>query len=251
MTAGIDIVQITDLHIRADPESRMQGRDTLDTLRQVLTKIDTEEGAPVMVLATGDLTDAAEPVAYQRLRPLLAGMGTPVYVIPGNHDLVPVMEEYLVGEPIRYVASVVVGEWTLVFVDTTIPHQTEGHLDDERLAALDREIGDASTSHVMVVMHHQPVPTGSPLDDCGLMNGDSFNRVLDRHTHVRAVLWGHVHHIHDSERNGVRRLGSPSTCIQFLTREGVDDEFFDEPPAYRRLRLMDDGSIETEVVWLD
>lgn len=251
MTAGIDIIQITDLHIRADPDSRMQGRDTLDTLRQVLTKIDTEEGTPVMVLATGDLTDAAEPVAYQRLRPLLAGIGVPVYVIPGNHDLVPEMEEYLVGEPIRYVASVAVGEWTLVFVDTTIPHQTEGHLDDDRLAALDREIGDAATPHVMVVMHHQPVPTGSPLDDCGLMNGDAFNQVLDHHTHVRAVLWGHVHHIHDSTRNGVRRLGSPSTCIQFLTRAGVDDKFFDEPPAYRRLRLMDDGSLETEVVWLD
>lgn len=251
MTSGVEIIQITDMHIRGNPKSRMQGRDTLATLRQVLNRIDAHETSPAMVLATGDLTDAAEPAAYQRLRPLLAGIGVPVYVIPGNHDLVPVMEEYLVGEPIRHTTSETAGAWTLVFVDTTIPHQTEGHLDDDRLAVLDREIGDAATPHVMVVMHHQPVPTGSPLDDCGLMNGDAFNRVLDRHDNVRAVLWGHIHHIHDSERNGVRRLGSPSTCIQFLTRDGVDDEFFDEPPAYRRLRLMDDGSVETEVVWLD
>ena len=251
MTGGVDILQITDLHIHSDPARRVHGRDTLTTLQHVVDAIGRDETAPAMVLATGDLTDNADPIAYQRLRPLLSALGSPVYVIPGNHDLVPAMDEHLVGEPIRHVGSVTAADWTLVFVDTTIPHQTEGHLDDDRLADVDREISKAATPYVMVVMHHQPVPIGSPLDTCGLMNADALYEVLDRYPAVKGLLWGHIHHTHDSDRNGVRRLGTPSTCAQFLNKMGTDAEFTDEPPAYRRLRLKDDGTIETAVVWVD
>ncbi|MEM7120876.1 MAG: metallophosphoesterase [Pseudomonadota bacterium] len=250
MTSGVDIVQITDLHIHSNPEKRVHGRDSLATLQQVVDAIRRDETTPAIVLATGDLTDNAKPVAYDRLRPILSALDLPVYIIPGNHDLVPAMEDGLVGGAIHYVPTKEVGAWTLVFVDTTIPHKTEGHLDDQRLDALDRVIGEAGTPHVMVVMHHQPVPIGSPLDVCGLMNADALYDVLDRHEAVKGLLWGHIHHIHDSMRNGVRRLGTPATCAQFLNKMGVDATFTDEPPAYRRLRLNDDGTIDTDVVWV-
>ncbi len=251
MTSGVDIIQITDLHIHSDPAKRVHGRDTVATLQQVVDAIGRDETTPAIVLATGDLTDNAKPAAYDRLRPLLAALDLPVYVIPGNHDLVPAMEERLVGGAIHHVSSKAAGAWTLAFLDTTIPHQTEGHLDDERLEALDREIKEADTPHVMVVMHHQPVPIGSPLDVCGLMNAEALYDVMDRHAAVKGLLWGHIHHTHDSSRNGVRRLGTPSTCAQFLNKAGIDATFTDEPPAYRRLRLNDDGTIETDVVWVD
>jgi len=160
------------------------------------------------------------------------------------------MRAHLVGGPIHLVDAVTVGDWTVVLIDSTVPDEVHGHLDADRLAVLDREIGAARTSHVLVVMHHQPAPIGSPLDVCGLMNADDLYDVLDRHATVKGLLWGHIHHEHDSERKGVRRIGTPSTCIQFLNEPGAGIAYTDQPPAYRRLRLRDDGAIETEVVWI-
>jgi Icc protein len=82
------------------------------------------------------------------------------------------------------------------------------------------------------------------------MNADDLYGVLDRHDKVKALVWGHIHHEHDSERRGVRRLGTPSTCFQFATDIHAELESTDQPPAYRRLRLHDDGRVETEVVWV-
>jgi Icc protein len=64
------------------------------------------------------------------------------------------------------------------------------------------------------------------------------------------VNWGHVHQSFDRRRHGVRLLGTPSTCAQFLP---LSNEFAVDarPPAYRRLILRCDGTIETEVVWVE
>jgi Icc protein len=64
------------------------------------------------------------------------------------------------------------------------------------------------------------------------------------------VLWGHVHQEIDWQRNGVRLLASPSTCVQFA----AGSEKFracDKPPGYRWLELHGDGRIGTGVsrVW--
>ena len=53
----------------------------------------------------------------------------------------------------------------------------------------------------------------------------------------------------DGLRKGVRLLATPSTCAQFLPN--VDDFAVDpRPPAYRTLELRADGSLLTEVVWV-
>ena len=75
----------------------------------------------------------------------------------------------------------------------------------------------------------------------------SFLPITDRYACVRAIVWGHVHQSHDSRRKGVRLLATPSTCAQFLPHS---DHFAIDPapPAYRRLTLRADGTIDTEVV---
>jgi Icc protein len=67
---------------------------------------------------------------------------------------------------------------------------------------------------------------------------------------VRGLVWGHVHQRYDALRNGVRLLATPSTCAQFLPRA---EQFAVDrmPPAYRTLELKADGSITTEVVWVE
>jgi Icc protein len=88
------------------------------------------------------------------------------------------------------------------------------------------------------------------LDRVGLENAPEFLATIDRHPNVRAVVWGHVHQSYDALRKGVRLLATPSTCAQFLAL--ADDFAVDpRPPAYRTLELRADGSLLTEVVWLD
>jgi Icc protein len=103
----------------------------------------------------------------------------------------------------------------------------------------------------MVFVHHHPVAMASRwLDTVGMENADDFFRVLDAHPQVRAVGWGHVHQCFDTRRRGVRLLATPSTCAQFLPQA---NEFAVDarPPAYRRITLQPDGTLETEVVWVE
>ena len=60
------------------------------------------------------------------------------------------------------------------------------------------------------------------------------------------LLRGGSRNAFDAERNGVRLLATPSTCVQFATGS---DEFrvSDELPGYRWLRLHADGRLETGI----
>jgi Icc protein len=59
-----------------------------------------------------------------------------------------------------------------------------------------------------------------------------------------------VHQALDSFVGGVRFMATPATCAQFLpgSREFAID---DRPPGYRVLELNLDGTITTEVCWLE
>ena len=50
----------------------------------------------------------------------------------------------------------------------------------------------------------------------------------------------------EKERNGVRLMASPSSCIQFAPNSR-DFRMDDQPPGYRWLELAPDGGIETGV----
>jgi Icc protein len=112
-------------------------------------------------------------------------------------------------------------------------------------------LSDAGTRHCMVCLHHHPVPMSSRwLDRVGLNNAAEFLHTIDAHRNVRAVVWGHVHQNYDALRKDVRMLATPSTCAQFAPNSdafAVDSR----PPAYRTFELRPDGSLLTEVVWLE
>jgi Icc protein len=45
-------------------------------------------------------------------------------------------------------------------------------------------------------------------------------------------------------------LATPSTCAQFLPL-AADFSVDSRPPAYRRMTLHPDGTLDTEVVWVE
>lgn len=242
------VVQVTDSHLFADTEGKLLGLNTQFSLDKVLERVHEEQKNMDLLLATGDLAQDASYEAYKRLEMALMDFGVPIYWLEGNHDKPAPMIKALEAHKGRISpCSLTRDNWTLVMLDSTIPDEVPGELYDEDLAFLDQALKSAEGEHIMVCLHHHPVPMGCKwLDTQVVASADKFFQVLDRYPKVRAVLWGHVHQEFDGERNGVRLISTPSTCVQF---KPLSDDFSvdDVPPGYRWLDLYPDGRIDTAV----
>lgn len=255
-TAGVTlmpvlrIVQFTDPHLYADEAGLLRGVATLPALTSTLACARERDWPVDAVLVTGDIVQD-DPGGYAHFRRLFGSLGVPVLCLPGNHDDPEAMRHELGRAPFVVGGAVDLGTWRIVLLDSCIAGSAGGRLSEASLAALEAELAGCADRHVMVCLHHHPVTMSSRwLDQVGLANADEFFRIIDRHRNVRAIVWGHVHQRYDGMHKGVRLMGTPSTCAQFLP---LSDEFAVDPrpPAYRTLELRPDGSLDTRVVWLD
>lgn len=246
----VRIVQFTDTHLFGSASDTLRGIATLATLQQTLRQAAAHVAAADAVIVSGDLVQD-DPAGYQPFRSVFGQLGKPVLTLPGNHDDLEAMRAAVSAPPFQYCGHRDFGRWRIVLVDSVIAGAAGGRVGAAALRSLRDSLASAGDRHVLVCLHHHPVPMRSRwLDTVGLENADEFFAVLDSHPQLRAVLWGHVHQGHDALRRGVRLLATPSTCAQFLPL--ADDFAIDtRPPAYRILELTADGAVNTEVLWLD
>jgi 3',5'-cyclic-AMP phosphodiesterase len=246
----VRLTHFTDSHLYGSEAEALRGVATLPALTAALARAQAHDWPPDALLVTGDIVQD-DPAGYAHFRRLFSALGLPVLCIPGNHDDPRAMRLELDAPPFVLGGHVDLGRWRIVLLDSCLPGSASGRLSPESLRALDAALGSAGKRHCMVCLHHHPVPMASRwLDRVGLENAAEFLATVDRHPNVRAIVWGHVHQSHDALRKGVRLLATPSTCAQFLPNS--DDFAVDvRPPAYRTLELRPDGSLLTEVVWLD
>jgi len=211
------VVQLSDCHLFADTQGKLLGLNTQFSLDKVLELIRREQPSPDLILATGDLSQDASLESYQRLGEALSSFTAPVYWLEGNHDKPAPMLKALDCDRERMSPCVLeIGNWTIVMLDSTIPGEVPGDLFDEDLKFLDDALAAANGEHLMVCLHHHPVPMECAwLDTQVVGSAEQFFAVIDRHPRVRAIIWGHVHQEYDEQRNGVRLLAVPSTCVQF------------------------------------
>ena len=240
----------TDPHLYGEEAASLRGVPTLPALTAALAHARAHAWPPDAVLVTGDLVQD-DPAGYPHFRRLFGALGLPVLCLPGNHDEPQAMRRELAGAPFVLDGFVDLGRWRIVLLDSCLPGSASGALSAEALAGLEQALGTAGTRHCLVCLHHHPVPMSSRwLDRVGLTNAAEFLHTIDAHRNVRAIVWGHVHQNYDALRKGVRLLATPSTCAQFLPQ--ADDFAVDpRPPAYRTLELRADGSLLTEVVWVE
>jgi 3',5'-cyclic-AMP phosphodiesterase len=244
------LTHFTDPHLYGEVNESLRGVATLPALSRALAHAQGHDWPPDAVLVTGDLVQD-DPAGYPHFRRLFGALGLPVLCLPGNHDEPRAMKRELAGAPFVLGGHVDMGRWRIVLLDSCIPGSAGGALSAQELALLDEALGSADGRHCLVCLHHHPVPLSSRwLDHVGLNNAAEFLHTIDQHKNVRAIVWGHVHQAYDALRKGVRLLATPSTCAQFLPNS--DDFAVDQrPPAYRTLELRADGSLLTEVVWVE
>ena len=203
------------------------------------------------VLVTGDLIQDDTPEAYDRFRELMLPLNLRVHCVPGNHDIRNLMRQVCCRPPFSYCAWEEIGNWLIIGIDSCVSDDAGGCVTADELERLSEIVISSPAKHVMVSLHHPPVPMGSKwLDTVGLKNGDEVLERLSSLKRVRIAAFGHVHQEYDQEHLGIRIIATPSTCRQFARGS---DEFAvdDNPPAYRRIELQKDGSLDTELIWVN
>jgi len=237
------LLHFTDTHLYAEPQREtLKGFNTTDSLIKVLNAAWHKYRQPAGILLGGDLTQDDSMASYVTLQKLIESRwhGIPVRAIPGNHDVADDLEN-IFGK----IDSLNLPCWRVVCVNSQFPGHVAGRLSAQALIELDQAI--SCDDHVLIMLHHPPVLLDSPwMDEINLKNADAFWRVLDKHSNVRGVLFGHAHQEFEVQRKAVRVMGSPSTCLQFMPGSEVC-EFERVEPGYRWLELHEDGSIQSGI----
>ncbi len=235
----------------AEADGDLRGTVTQDSLQRVLDHYQAGDWRADRALITGDLIQDASAEAYDRFRELLLPLNMRMHCVPGNHDVRDLMRPICSRPPFSYCAKEEVRDWLLLGLDSCVTGDAGGEIADEEFDRLDLIISESPAKHIMVCLHHPPIPMGSAwLDTVALKNGEELLQRLQAAGRVRLLVFGHVHQPYDAEHLGIQVIGTPSTCSQF---EPGSDEFAldDRPPAYRRITLNDDGSSSSDLIWVD
>ena len=247
----LKVVQITDTHLYGASTGKLLKMNTHESLSRVIDLILANETNGIdLILATGDIAQDASPEAYEKFLRMIEPLGASCRWTPGNHDQIHVMEQ-IAGTSQLCDKSIRLDGWKILFLNTAVIGQVHGRLANEELEFLRQALADCdqdpTVDHSLLCMHHNPVQGNAGwMKDIGLHNADAFWEIVEGSRSLNAVVYGHIHQELDYEYQGVRCLCTPSTCIQFkpdatsFTLDAIN-------PGYRRLHLLADGTIDSQV----
>jgi 3',5'-cyclic AMP phosphodiesterase CpdA len=236
------LFHLSDPHIGAD----WGVGDPIAKLAAAVEAARAVEPNPDAVLLSGDVADHAADDEYEQAKAILARLGAPLYVLPGNHDDRRAMRRHFGlagtdGQPVLY--AVDLGPMRLVVLDSTCVGEARGELDADRLAWLDEALAAVPQSPTILAMHHPPLATGVPAwDEIGLPPADrrALADVVTRHPQVCRIVAGHVHRTASAELGGRSVLAIPSTYVQArLDFAAQEIDLSAEPPGFAVHALVD------------
>ncbi|MGB3191379.1 MAG: 3',5'-cyclic-AMP phosphodiesterase [Limnoraphis sp.] len=247
-TEPIQVIQISDTHLFANPDQKMMGLTTADSLIAVLDRIRQLNINPDVLLITGDLSQDETSKSYQQLQALIQPFNTPAYWIPGNHDDLSVAESILRTKLISAEKTLKMGNWKFILLNSQCPGKVHGELTPESLNDLDSQLQQHPEQPTLIALHHPPVLIGSEwMDKIKLRNSEDLFAVIDRYSQVKLVIFGHIHQEFETIRNGVVYWGCPSTCVQFKPQSV--ELTFDQvaTPGFRVLTLYSNGEYNSKI----
>mgnify|MGYP001810052139 CR=1 FL=1 len=244
------LLQLTDLHLFADPTEQLLGITTQLGFETVLAQALRRTPAASGLILTGDLVQDDSASGYAYLAERLAATGLPFFSVPGNHDRHDLMRQCLGDVTPGKMALRRLDTWNLVFLDSSDPGVDSGRLGKEQIRRL-ADLLAAEETPTLIFLHHHPTPIGSTwMDTLGVVDGQELLALCDRHPQVRGIVFGHIHQEFTAQRGGYQLLGAPSTCVQFLPGS-VDFAVDPRPPGWRELLLHPDGRLTSQIMRLD
>ena len=233
------IAQISDTHIKPEGRLAYERVDTAWHLGRCVAHLLALDPRPDIVLATGDLVDAGLVDEYRLLARLLAPLPMPVYLIPGNHDAREPLREVFAHHhylPRAGFLHYAIDEHPLrlIGLDTLVPGQGGGVMDDERVRWLNARLAEAPRRPTLIFMHHPPFRTGiDRMDTQGVANADAMGKVIAQHPQVEAIVCGHLHRPIHTRWHGTVVTTAPSPAHQVALDLDKGDRlgWVMEPPA--------------------
>lgn len=247
------VVQLSDCHVSGQQLQAYRGSDPRASLEAIIDVV--LDWNPDLVLATGDLSEDASDASYAYLAEQFARLPMPVLGTPGNHDTPEGVRTCLprsaVDEPLVFSPGKSAGRssaaqtWQIILLGSAKPGEIGGRFEDRQLDEFEAVL-ESGRGPVLVALHHQPWPVGSPwIDRYALASPERFRGLVTANPRVRLVLWGHVHQaVRLDLGEGQVGLGAPSTVSNSLPGR---ERFTVDPdgPACRWLDLAPGGGFET------
>ncbi len=214
------ILHLSDTHFVGDGELLHERIDSDKNLAELFEGFAKSNARPEAIVFTGDLADAGQPDAYQRLRdlvePAAARLGAEVIWVMGNHDERAAFRKGLLdqdaddSEPVDRVFDI--NGLRIIALDSTIPGHHHGEITEQQLEWLAGILATPAPDGTLIALHHPPVP--SPLGLLALVELKNQERLAEviRGTDVRGVLGGHLHYSTHSTFAGVPVSVASATC---------------------------------------
>lgn len=248
------ILHLSDTHLLAD--GRLYDRlDSEERLRKVFDDLERSGARPEAIVFTGDLADKGEPLAYAKLRaivdPAVRRLGAQAIWVMGNHDDRAAFRGTLLGQPpsTEPVDRVhLVDGLRIIALDTSVPGQHYGRLDDAQLDWLAEELATEAPHGTILAMHHPPIPCVLDLAvTVELREQGALAEVL-KGTDVRSIIAGHLHYSTSATFAGIPvSVASASCYTQDLLAPVGATRARDGAQAYNLVHVYDHTVMHTVV----
>lgn len=247
MDSPLIILQISDLHILAEPGKTMAGVDTEQTFVKMLEHIHNTHSKIDLLLVTGDLAEEPCQSSYQRIYQAHKKYQTRTICLPGNHDNFDLMRQIFTGKQINCDKQLQFKHWQIINLNSQKIGSAGGLLDASELDFLTDTLDSHPELNALIAVHHPPVPTNSLwMDTMMIENSDELFSQLKHYPQVTAISCGHIHQELEQIKESKLILGMPSTCFQF---KPFSDKYAldDREPGYRIFSLHANGLLESSI----
>jgi 3',5'-cyclic-AMP phosphodiesterase len=210
-------VQVSDSHIgfAKDPNP-----DARATFREAVAKIKAMPAKPAFILHTGDVSQLSKPAEFDDADQILKEAGVPVFHVPGEHDMLDEGQGKAFLD--RYGQGALGDGWRsfdhggVHFVGLVNVHDLKaggmGHLGDDQLAWLKKDLAPLSASTPLVIYTH--IPLWTIYADWGWGTDDAAQALaLTRRFGSVTVLNGHIHQIISKVEGNVTFQTARSTAF--------------------------------------
>ncbi|WP_025732139.1 metallophosphoesterase [Carnimonas nigrificans] len=236
------LIQLSDIHLKADPAAEVRGSNPEQRFRAALRALGNERFD--YLLLCGDVSDDGSSRSYQRIIEGCDALGVEWGWIPGNHDDPAEMVRH---RPL--LQEVRLGQWRLFGLDSWVEGWDGGEVGAEQLAALESRV-EASDGPYLIALHHPPIePPTRWMGSIDLRDKGDFWACIDRLSlPPAAVLSGHIHTPVAQQRGAAQVLTSPGCVDQF---DAHQDEFTIDAtllPGYLVVTLDEQTLREWQVV---
>lgn len=211
---------ISDLHLCRDPENNAAVKNnTIEIVEAIGHDLHRISEILDFIILSGDLTDDAHPDSFQQFERIFSRLGTPVFVVPGNHDGPSAFFQCKADRGFLSQSDISgrvvdLGDVRLLGLNTCVENETTGAIAAIELDVLERELELGGGSQLVVVMHHPPFDPGlREFDEIAHLDGSAeLGRLLQGSNTSPIILCGHVHRPYYARWHGAACFvaGSPA-----------------------------------------